>query len=60
MSKCRDQAVLTAVGVKQARSFRVRSTQLRRKMWYKNIRIMVLIGLTALLVIALVYVWFKQ
>ena len=32
----------------QARAFRKRSTQLRRKMWWKNVKVMILIGFSGL------------
>lgn len=36
-----------------ARDFRVRSTGLRRKMWWKNVKLMVLLGLVAIFLIYL-------
>ncbi|KAL8280354.1 hypothetical protein RQP46_007271 [Phenoliferia psychrophenolica] len=37
----------------QARAFRKRSTQLRRKMWWKNIKVMILIGFSGVLLLYL-------
>ena len=37
----------------QARAFRKRSTQLRRRMWYRNVKLMALSGFVLILVFLL-------